>query len=383
MSMAKARDIRSMLGKIHLWIGLALCVPLVVIGVTGSILVFEPELQALERPAVPPARADLPPATVAGIVAAARIAAPAEYAANSYTAPRSATDVATVRFSAAGRPGPGGIEIFVDPGSLAVVGQHEASAGIVRQIFLLHANLLSRDRSGRNIVGWLGVAMLALGTSGFVMWFPRPGQRRRAFTIRRGTTGFRFHRELHGAVGIWGLAVFFIVSFSGVYLAFPQAVGVLVGSRDMRPGAAAIRVAPVPGAQPLDIDGAIAVARGAVPDGVVRSVALPARPDQPFRVGLAHGVDRDGAPLATAFVDPWARRVAELRDPRAFSAGESFLAWQRALHVGSGLGWIWRILVFLSGFLPLLFAVTGVAMWLAKRRQPRAATRPPAAELAE
>jgi uncharacterized iron-regulated membrane protein len=376
-------SLRSILGKVHLWIGLALCLPLAVIGITGSILVFEPELQALERPALPPRPADAPTAPVAAIVATARAAAPADYVAMFYTAPRAATDVATVRLAPAGRPGPGaGLEIFVNPVSLSLLGPHEASSGLVRQIFLLHANLLSRDRSGRDIVGWLGIAMLALGTSGLVLWWPRGGQWRRAFTIRRGARGFRFHRELHGAAGIWGLVVFFIVSFSGVYLAFPQAVGSLLSTRDIRPGAAAIRVTPVPTAQPLDIDGAIAVAREVVPDGILRSVALPARPDQPIRVALAHGGDREGAPVATVFVDPWTRSVVELRDPRAFSAGERFVAWQRALHVGGGLGWIWRILVFLSGFLPLLFAVTGVAMWLAKRRLRRgSASYPPSANL--
>jgi len=89
----------------------------------------------------------------------------------------------------------------------------------------------------------------------------------------------------------------------------------------------------------------------------------------------------------TAFIDPWKHRILELRDPRQFSTGESFLAWQRALHVGSGLGWGWRILVFLSGFLPLLFAITGFAMWLTKRRLRRtaaaAASRPVVGELAE
>lgn len=214
---APRQDLRSVLGKVHLWIGLALCVPLAVIGITGSILVFEPELQALERPAVPAAAIDAPAVPVAEIVAVARAAAPPDFAPTFYTAPVSATDPATVRFSPGGRPAPlGGIEIYVDSAAGAVVGRHETSAGTVRQIFLLHANLMSRDRSGRDIVGWLGVAMLALGTSGLVMWWPRPGQWRRAFTIRRGTQGFRFHRELHGTVGIWGLIIFFIVSFSGV-----------------------------------------------------------------------------------------------------------------------------------------------------------------------
>ena len=75
--------------------------------------------------------------------------------------------------------------------------------------------------------------------------------------------------------------------------------------------------------------------------------------------------------MITVFVDPWARRVIEVLDPRRFSIGERILAWQHALHAGEALGWAWKILVFLSGFLPLLFALTGVSMWWIKRSRRR------------
>jgi uncharacterized iron-regulated membrane protein len=68
------------------------------------------------------------------------------------------------------------------------------------------------------------------------------------------------------------------------------------------------------------------------------------------------------------FVDQWAGRVLEVQDPRTFSIGESILAWQRAVHEGSGLGPVYRFLVFLSGLAIPLFSVTGVVMWLYRRR---------------
>jgi len=38
------------------------------------------------------------------------------------------------------------------------------------------------------------------------------------------------------------------------------------------------------------------------------------------------------------------------------------------VHAGQALDWVWKLLVFLSGFLPLLFALTGPTMWWLKRR---------------
>ena len=69
----------------------------------------------------------------------------------------------------------------------------------------------------------------------------------------------------------------------------------------------------------------------------------------------------------------WSEQIVELRDPRSYSAAESFMAWQRAVHAGDGFGGVWRGLVFFSGFLPVLFTITGCWMWLMRRRLKRKA----------
>ncbi|WP_211112521.1 PepSY-associated TM helix domain-containing protein [Azospirillum sp. SYSU D00513] len=363
------------LQQVHLWGGLILCLPLVMLGITGSILVFEHELERLfeEKPAYSLAVGE--PAAPSAILAAARAAAPEGMVPSMLMLPREAGQPATVRLAQPGRgPGPGGRQMLIDPVSLTVLATPEPSVGILRQIFLLHANLLVRDRSGREIVGWLGVGMLALGISGLVLWWPRPGRLKAALTVKKGARGLRLHRDLHGAVGFWTLALFVVVTFSGVYLAFPQTTGAAVSAlfpaRDLR---APVSVKPVQGTVPATLDQSIEAARVAVPEARVTGVGLPQKPDQPYRVMMTPPGHEDGAPAITAFVDPWTGpRVAELRDPRAYSVGETIMAWQRALHAGQGLGWSWKILVFLSGVLPPLFAVTGTAMWLLKRRARRA-----------
>ncbi|MGE0253430.1 MAG: PepSY-associated TM helix domain-containing protein [Alphaproteobacteria bacterium] len=376
LGVSSERPWRRTLRLLHLWVGVTLCIPLVAIGLTGSVLVFEHELEALfESPS--PLRAGPGPArTVAEIVDASRAAAPDGLVASAYVAPEHAGEAASVRFAAPGRQGPGGGRVvLVDPATLAT---HLVPAGaprLLRQIFLLHANLLVSGRDGREIVGWFGVAMLVLGFSGLVLWWPRGGRWKAALTVKRGAHGYRLQRDLHGVVGIWSLVVFIVVSASGVYLAFPQTTGEILRAalpaRDLRATAQAIRVEPVRGSAPMPLDDAVALAESAVPGTAVRMLALPGRPDQPLRVSLVRGAAEHGAPGITVWIDPGTRRVIEIRDPRDYTAGETVLAWQHALHAGSGLGWGWKIAVFLSGLLPALFAVTGIWMWLLKRRARR------------
>ena len=362
--------IRRILAQIHLWLGLILCLPLVLLGLTGSVLVFEDELREAFAPPLAASPGEARP--VADMIAAARNAAPEGYVPLSYGAPPLPGRLAWVRLGPPRRaPGPDAVRVEVDPVTLQTYPDQQA--GLLRQVFFLHANLLVKNREGRQLVGGLGVVMLAMGLSGLVNWWPRRGQWRRSFGVSRAAGGVRLHREMHGMAGIWGLAVFLVVSFGGVYLAFPETVrsvvDALVPARDLRAAANAIKVEPISGARPLAVDEAIALARSRVPDTTLRMVFLPSRPEQPLRVLLMPAGAERMAPSATVFVDPWRSRVVEVFEPRSFSAGETMLAWQHALHAGHGFGRGWQMLVFLSGFLPLLFVVTGVTMWWLKRRR--------------
>ena len=83
----------------------------------------------------------------------------------------------------------------------------------------------------------------------------------------------------------------------------------------------------------------------------------------------------EGAPVVTVIVDPYRRTVVDVFDPQTMSAGEKVITWQRALHYGIGLGGTYKFLVFLSGVIIPIFAVTGFLMWWIKRRNRRAGER--------
>jgi uncharacterized iron-regulated membrane protein len=359
---------RELIRQVHLWIGLLLCIPLVLIGLTGSILVFEDELHAAFTPRVQPGE----PHPVSEIIAAARAAAPDAMVPSSYMASAAPGLPVTVRLSPPGRQSSPAeaLRVDVDPVTLAAVAN--PSEGFLRQVFYLHSTLLMKTREGRQMAGWFGVAMLVLAVSGLVNWWPRRGKWRTAFTVSPTAQGYRLWRELHGMAGIWGFAVLAIVSFSGVYLAFPETIRAMVDpvlpARDLRAAMAAVKVQPVKGAAPLGVDDAVAMARVHVPESELTAIFLPARPDQPYRIALFRDGQERGETPVTVLVDPWVRQIAEIFDPRGFSAGEAALAAQHALHAGRGFGLLWKLLVFLSGMLPALFAATGIAMWLKRRR---------------
>ncbi|MEI9888064.1 MAG: PepSY-associated TM helix domain-containing protein [Rhizomicrobium sp.] len=364
--------IRRLLFQVHMWIGLVLGVLFVALGLSGSVLVYHEEIDRLAAPA-PRAAATGAAKPLEDLVAAAFVAAPGASGSLLLTLPEQAGDPATVRFLPSPREGarrdgqaarPRSPTIFIDPVSAKVLGTRvSAMSPLVQFAHDLHGNLfLGRD--GRPYVGWLGVGMVILGLTGLVLWWPRPHLWKYAFLVRRTAKGLRFHRELHAVVGIWGFIVFIVVSVTGVGIVFPETFRAAGGGGapafNLRTGP---RIEPLNTENPLGTDEAVALARAAVPGARVRSVLVPERPTQAVSVALG-----DASLLSMVYVDPWRGKVVAVRDPSSLSAADSFVAWQRPLHQGDGLGAVWRFLVFLSGFLPLLFVVTGVVMWLKKRR---------------
>lgn len=390
-------SVRRVLAWLHLWTGVIFCIPFVALGISGSVLMIGHDLP--ERFTADSAAGSYK--SVAEIVTAAEAIAPGGRRAVAYEAPSAPGESAGVRFAPPrgegfrGRvqagpgsgPGPGPrpgpqVRVLVDPVTLVAkvdrpgAGPDAPPQGFsfMRLMHDLHGRMLIEGGNGRQFVGWLGVFMCGLGLSGIVMWWPRHRQWKAAFKVRFGQSALRVNRELHGAVGIWGLIVFMIVSFSGVYIVFPQTINGWMGAssaaRDLR-NQQPFPVTPIADATPLDADAAAALAREAVAGGVVRSIVLPANDTQPYRVTLSREGDYSGAPRVAVVVDPWQKKVADVRDPAAYAAGDKFLVWQRALHTGNGLGLAWWMLVFLIGFLPPLFVVTGLSMWLLKRRNKR------------
>lgn len=371
---------RRLLFLIHIWVGLAFCLPFALLGITGSILVYEQPINDLLNPG--------PQASAAGAIQSPQAIIDAAtkardgLTATSLSPPQDAGDPAIVRLTqrggARGARGPN-YQALIDPVSLQVLelrtGARSAFMGWVHDF---HGSLLIGGREGRSVIGWMGVGMLALGLSGIVLWWPRQNNWRGAYGVKKNARGWLFHRQLHGTAGITAWLLFIVLSFSGIVIAFPQSTTALVrmvlfqgpstAAPIIGPGAQQVRVTPVEGAQRIDADKALAVAAAAAPNTHPVILFLPSGREQPYRLGLLPDGAAQGSPTITAFVDPYRGDVIALRDPWVGDLGDAVMTWQRPLHTGRGTNALYRALIFAVGLLPPLFAFTGIAMWWAKRR---------------
>lgn len=370
---ASGKGLRWLLAEIHLWFGLILCAPLVLLGLSGSYLMYHDEIDALLAGGPTFEVSQGVPQSVDAIIALAAATAPEGFSLRMIRMPEGAGEPVIARIGPDGASfrDPRAKSIAVDPVTLNVLGEVVGGRSLLTGIMHdIHSHALIPGGIGRPIVGWLGVIMLFLCGSGLIIWWPRPRKLWAALTIKRGARGLRLHRDLHGAVGFWTLIVFTIVSFTGVYIAFPNPVAslmetVLMQERSSPPGPP---VKAADGISEMRLQDAVRLADTVVSDVDFVQALMPFRPGQPLRVQYNVPGSAEGAPKVTVMIDPWKIDITKVEDPRTFGRTDTAVAWQRPLHAGVGLGPIWNALVFISGFLPLLFSITGISMWWIKRR---------------
>ena len=264
--------------------------------------------------------------------------------------------------------------VFIDPPTGRVL---DVATGfdLVGWTHQFHESLQLRDYSGREIVGAIGVAMLISSLSGIYLWWPARRLDRSVFGFRHG---FTTSRNLHYTLGFYGSIMLAMLSFTGIYLAYPEAGRTSVAAfAALSPSLRNVQ-APESSGQRSTVDAAVAVARLLYPTATVTGIGFPMGPRGAYRINLREAGDAGARPATIVFVDSRTRAVLQHSGLATRTRGDAFLAAQRTLHEGHWLGAIGRLLTFMAGLLPATLVTTGAMIWLFTRRLRRSA-RPSAA----
>jgi uncharacterized iron-regulated membrane protein len=332
--------------SLHKWIGLLLAALIIPISLSGAVLVWHEELE----PWVNPERhAVTGPATLAPeayVQAARTVLKPGDRVAT-LTMPEHGgpVTVSAAPASAPARPGPPvRTNVYLDPPTARVLDVAPSNTGIMRVLHVLHGSLMVPGL-GRQIVGWVGVAMMLSAFTGLWLWWPAMGRWTRGLRWARRR---EFDANLHHQFGFWIALPLFVLSLTGAWISFPAFFGKLSGEAARGPGQqqrmAAMRARPL--AETRRSADAVLAAAGRD----VRSIAWPTEKKPAWTVRLASG---------QLSVDD--RTGVVTREPAPQAAGVARL--MRRVHDGTGMGIVWRVLIFLGGVLPAVLAVTGVTMW--------------------
>ena len=204
--------------QIHLWIGLAIGLYVVLLSLTGSALVFRREMDrafAPNRPAIDKtARIQSPEE----LTAAARRAYPG-FTVESVGDVQRRSPVVQISLRRDGET----IEREFSAYTAEDLGDpFPASSRALLWVTTLHDDLLMpEDQRGRFWNGVGSILTLLLCLTGAIVWWPGIASWRRGVSIKWRSKWPRFNFDLHSALGFWFFAIIAIWAVSGIYLSMP------------------------------------------------------------------------------------------------------------------------------------------------------------------
>ena len=366
---------RSAVMVAHRWLGLVAGLLLVVIGLSGSALVFRQEIDEALNPEllrVTPASTRVP---MQQVMEAARRAFPDE-APSRIRMPRTPEGVVELWLGRAPSR-----YVYVDPYRGTLLGARRPTEFLTGWLFHLHTKLLAGD-AGERVVGAGALVLAALSVTGLVLWRPRRRSKREArvaIAVRAGRT--RSAYDLHRAVGFYSSALLLIAALTGAALVFSEAFEGGIYRLTRTPPKPAIPLAISPPDRPsLLLDSLLSIAERAQPGGMISYIYLADAPTAAFRVRkrLAPEIHPNGRSYVA--LDPRTGAVLDVVDGGRAPVGAQVYNALYPLHIGIGGGTAMRVLVLVVGLAPALLGVTGALQWWRRsaRRRRRGHGRSPA-----
>lgn len=387
-------SIKPALLQVHSVIGLAISLVVAVVGMSGAMMSFEDEIGASLNAGIMRVEARstpmlTPDALVARLQAAQDLG---KVSAVTMTSdPSAAVRIRFARNEGGSRPS----SVYVDPYDGRLLGSPRGEDFFVTVRKLHRWLLLPGDGNGygRPINGAVTIGLIVLLISGIVLRWPRrAGSVKIWLKPNLALHGRGFYRSLHSVVGTWVLVAYLIMGLSGLWYSFDWFKDGATWLLSRPPVAAASMQAKAqPKMQPKSPKGTAATDTAPIAldrvwstflherDGrfTTALLTLPAGTGTVVRIrSRAPDASQDGA-RDEFRIDAVTGRLVSSELYADKSAGEKILVRMFDIHRGSIFGgWPGKLVFMLAAALMPLFVVTGLLLYLSRRKHRRAS--PPA-----
>ncbi|HKW33464.1 MAG TPA: PepSY-associated TM helix domain-containing protein [Candidatus Acidoferrum sp.] len=349
---------------LHLWAALLASVFLLLLGATGSFIVYERQIDGVLNRALVAVRPAARPLTLEELFA------PLEEAHPGYK-------VTEIAFSSQPdrayevyldpRNGAAGIVMTVDQYSGRELGDARTASTFVNSVHQFHTHLLMdkhRD-AAKLILGLASIFLLFLSCSGIVLWWQR-----KLFRINWRGNGKRINFDLHNVLGVASSLFLFCFALTGVALTWEGPVSNLVnrlthaGPVPGRPPMAS----PAKGAIALGPDAIVAAARAALPGAEIADLAM--EPGRPVDARMKFPEDRTPIGRSRVFLDPYTGQALSVLSTRTAPLGFKITRmWIREIHTGDLFGWPTQLLACVASLVLPLLTITGTLIWWNRNRK--------------
>lgn len=355
--------VRSIALKVHLYLGLLAAAFLVILGLTGSIMAFERDIDRWLHPGnwyVAAGEHALDEADL--IKHVEHQVAPGRVAAVQIWPQRNVAQMMALADDSS---------MLVNPYDGTILARFTGPTttdkvlGYIHQIHLRLAPQLGPGFAaiGKQIVSYAGLLLGLLVPTGLFLWW-----RTKKASIRWDASFFRVCFDVHHVIGLYTGLLLWILAATGVLIGFDfgeKAIYALTNSSRPARGRPP-QSTPAPGATPIGLAQALSIAHAAMPTAFAEVIMLPLDAKSAFTIVMRVPEETSGSPHSDVSVDQYSGKVLQVHNFLTDSAGFRWIRFNRSIHTGDIWGLPGHILVSLSSLLLVAMVITGFVIWWKK-----------------
>lgn len=360
--------IRRVIFNCHLYGGLVAGLFLVLSGLTGSMIVFREEIEALMYPELMETVVRDDRAPLQTVLNAVKYAYP-EDKLFSVRMPRTPQQTYQLKMNNAHD-----LFVYADPYSGEILGAHRQEDTFMGWLALLHNDLLIGE-SGKNILGVSALLLIGISITGFVLWWPPNGKGKisQGFRVDWFAPWKRVIFDMHRAAGIYSIFFLLIIAATGASLVYNKAAAEIANFLAASPPKPAPPVSSPSdtGEMLFSVDDLLQQAERILPDATITWVNFPQTPQASLVVRKKSPEESHPNGRNFIYFDQYTGKVLHVEDTAIAPLGARIYNVLYPIHTGAIGGTYTRILQVIVGLMPLILFVTGYVMWRNRRKVKR------------
>ncbi|TFF34641.1 PepSY-associated TM helix domain-containing protein [Mucilaginibacter psychrotolerans] len=259
------------------------------------------------------------------------------------------------------------ITVFVNPYTGQVLGQYSKKESFFNTVEMLHRFLLAgKDSAGDMIVGICTLLFLFILITGVILWWPKTkAVLRQRIKVKWDANTKRLVHDLHLVTGFYTSVFLIVIVLTGLIMSFKwanTALFALTGSKQ-----AEKQEAPhskfMAAQKPVSIDVALRSVNQKTNTAEYYNLRLPADTTAAYSVNILPKGAFENTSDAY-FIDQYSGRIIGSELFANKSLGQRVRSFVKPVHTGAVYGVPTKILSFVICLLACIFPVTGVMMWL-------------------
>lgn len=359
--------LRKLAFTLHQYIGLTFGLLLLILGLTGSALVFWRGIDYFLNPAIMRVVTQVERSSIDTVLTSVRqaypdlqlqsIKFPEPPGRNTYLIALQPQDQLTDEHGLS-------TEVFVNPYTAQILGARQSDRHFIGFLYKLHLSLFAGE-VGEIVVGICGLLLMLLGLSGLILW---SGWRNLAlgFKIRWNASLPRVSYDIHNVWGFCSNVFLIVIGFIGAFIVLahqsPAVAALFFGSPP--------KVEPMvsPNQQPIALSKLLQTADAALPGGEMTAVYFADKPvpkvsvNKKFPDEFKPLIHDSG--LSTVEINQYTGKVLKVNKVVPPPTGIKIAMLLAAFHFGTFWGLPSQILYVFMGLVCAVLFITGVVIWL-------------------